>query len=170
MAKKIAVLIADDFEDSEFQKPVDHLRKAGHEVEVLGEEAGKTCTGKQGEVKVKIDAAISDREPSDYDALLIPGGYAPDKLRMQEAAVDFVKRACASGMPVAAVCHGPQLLIEADVVRDHTVTSWPSVRTDLLNAGAHWVDQEVVLDGPLITSRNPGDLEAFSRALLSELG
>jgi protease I len=170
MPKKIAVLIAPDFEDSEFRKPVERLRAAGHEVTVLGEKAGVVCEGKQHEEKVKVEGSIADANLHDYDALLIPGGYAPDQLRTQEAAVDFVKRACASGMPVAAVCHGPQLLIEADVVRDHRVTSWPSVRTDLLNAGAHWVDEEVVHDGPLITSRKPEDLDAFSSALIGALG
>ena len=169
MAKKIAVLLAPDFEDSEYREPVEQLRRAGHQVTVLGSEKG-VCEGKQHEEKVKVEATIADSDPHDYDAVLIPGGYAPDKLRTDEAAVDFVKRAFAHGMPGAAVCHGPQLLIEADVVRDHRVTSWPSVRTDLLNAGAHWVDEEVVHDGPLITSRKPEDLDAFSKTLLSALG
>ena len=169
MPKKIAVLIAPDFEDSEFRKPVDRLREAGHEVTVLGAKAGMVCEGKQHEEKVKVDASIEGADPHAFDAVMIPGGYAPDKLRTQDAAVDFVKRAFASGMPVAAVCHGPQILIEADVVRDHRVTSWPSVRTDLLNAGAHWVDEDVVHDGPLITSRKPEDLDAFSTALLGAL-
>jgi protease I len=165
---KVAALLDQDFEDSEFRVPYDRLREAGHEVEVLGTKPG-TVKGKRGKEEIRIETAVKDRSPDDYDALLIPGGYSPDHLRLDEHVVDFVRRFWASGKPVAAVCHGPQLLIEADVVKAHNVTSWPSVRTDLLNAGAHWVDAEVVVDGGLITSRKPEDLEAFSHALIERL-
>jgi protease I len=168
MAKKVAVLLDQDFEDSEFRVPVDRLRQAGHDVEVLGH-TPRTVKGKRGKEEVRVTVAVKDRNVDDYDALLIPGGYSPDHLRTDENVVDFVRRFWASGKPVAAVCHGPQLLIEADVVKAHKVTSWPSVRTDLENAGASWIDAEVVVDGGLITSRKPEDLEAFSAALLERL-
>ncbi|HEY6881312.1 MAG TPA: type 1 glutamine amidotransferase domain-containing protein, partial [Polyangiales bacterium] len=158
----IAVLLADDFEDSEFRVPYRNLQQAGHKLTVLGKQAGTTVHGKKGQEHVQIEAAISDRRPGEFDAVVIPGGYSPDHLRTEESAVRFVRDLSNANKPVAAVCHGPSLLIEADVVRGKTVTSWPSVRTDLKNAGANWVDQQVALDGPLITSRNPGDLEAFS--------
>jgi len=167
--KKIAVLLGNDFEDSEFRHPVDSLTNAGHEVEVLGVETGSELVGKQGKEKVTPNARVSDREVGDYDAVLIPGGYSPDHLRTDEGMVSFVKSAFAKGLPIAAICHAPHLLIEADVVRERTITSWPSVKTDLENAGAKWVDREVVVDAPLITSRNPDDLEAFSNALLEQL-
>jgi protease I len=165
----VAVLLASDFEDSELTHPVQKLREAGHDVEILGGEAGETLQGKQGEASVKTDAAVGDRSPDGYDALLIPGGFSPDHLRTDEAMVDFVRRFDAMRRPIAAVCHGPQLLIEADMVRGRTLTSWPSVRTDLRNAGAEVVDQEVCEHEHLITSRKPDDLEAFSSALLARL-
>lgn len=118
---------------------------------------------------MEIQAAAGDARASELDGLLIPGGYSPDHLRMNEDVVSFVRDFVRTGRPIAAVCHGPQLLIEADAVRGKEVTSWPSVRTDLINAGAHWVDQEVVEDGNLITSRKPDDLDGFSRAFLARL-
>lgn len=115
------------------------------------------------------DVAAGDLEPEGFDALVIPGGFGPDRLRTDEAVVRFVKTFGALDRPIAAICHGPQLLIEAGLVRGRTLTSWPSVRTDLLNAGAQWVDQEVVEDGTLITSRKPDDLDAFCEVLLKRL-
>lgn len=166
---KIAVLLGQDFEDSEYRVPVERLKKAGHQVTLIGQQAGTTVKGKQGIESATLDAAAQESKPGDYDGLLIPGGYSPDHLRTNEAVVGFVKQFARSERPIAAVCHGPQLLIEADLVRDKTVTSWPSVRTDLENAGAQWVDREVVRDGRLITSRKPDDLEAFSEAFLKQL-
>ncbi len=165
---RIATLLDQDFEDSEFRVPYDMLRAAGHDVDVLGIEPG-SVKGKQGKEEVRVETAVKDRSVDDYDALLIPGGYSPDHLRMDDDVVDFVRRFWASGKPVAAVCHGPQLLIEADVVKAHKVTSWPSVRRDLENAGATWVDSEVVVDGKLITSRKPDDLEVFTKTLIDNL-
>lgn len=162
---KIAVLLGEDFEDSEFRVPYQRLEEAGHQLTVIGSEAGKTVNGKKGKEHVEIEAAIADTRASEFDAVIIPGGYSPDHLRTDERVVGFVREATQANKPVAAVCHGPQLLIEADVVRGKTVTSWPSVRTDLKNAGARWVDQQVAQDGNLITSRNPDDLEAFSSAI-----
>jgi protease I len=166
----IAMPIAEDFEDSEFTVPRDRLRGAGHQVVTIGPEAGRTVEGKRGKEKVQVDASAAECDPSAFDALVIPGGYSPDHLRTDENVVAFVRKFLATGRPVAAVCHGPQLLIEADGVRGRTVTSWPSVRRDLINAGAAWIDREVVEDGNLITSRKPDDLEAFSDAILRSLG
>ena len=167
---RIAFVLGEDFEDSEFRIPYDSLREAGHQIEILGVEAGKTVDGKKGKEHVKIEAACKDRDPAQYDALVIPGGYSPDHLRMDRDVVRFVQRFTQSGKLVAAVCHGPQLLIEADAVEGKTMTSWPSVHTDLVNAGAKWVDREVVVDGQLITSRKPDDLKAFSAAIRDRLG
>jgi protease I len=166
---RIAVLVADDFEDSELSEPVKALKKAGHKVDILGVEAKKKLVGKRHDEKVKTDAAVDDCSPEQYDALLIPGGHSPDHLRMHHGSVQFVKRFGELERPIAAICHGPQLLIEAGLVEGRHMTSWPSVRTDLANAGAKVEDKTVVEDGPLITSRMPGDLDAFSRALLARL-
>lgn len=166
---RVAFVLADDFEDSEFRVPYDRLKQAGHELSVLGSEAGKTVKGKKGKESVKIEATAKERKASDFDAVVIPGGYSPDHLRTDASVVSFVRDIARADKPVAAVCHGPSLLIEAELVRGKTVTSWPSIRTDLTNAGARWVDQQVANDGVLITSRNPNDLEAFSGALLERL-
>jgi protease I len=166
---RIAFVLGEDFEDSEFRKPYDTLREAGHQVEVLGAKGGTTVKGKKGKEEVTIEAAVSERDPASYDALVIPGGYSPDHLRMDPQVVKFTGAMVRAGKLIAAVCHGPQLLIEADAVEDKTMTSWPSVHTDLVNAGAKWVDKEVVIDGRLITSRKPDDLPAFSKAIIDQL-
>jgi len=149
--------------------PYERLKAAGHKVVVLGAEAGKKVSGKRGEEHVTIESAARQQRPSEFDAVVIPGGYSPDHLRTDESTVLFVREIARAGKPTAAVCHGPSLLIEADVVRGKKVTSWPSIRTDLENAGAHWVDLQVVEDGALITSRKPDDLEAFSQAVIKAL-
>ncbi len=166
---KVAFVLAEMFEDSEFRVPYDRIRDAGHEVTVVGEEAGTELEGKQGEEKVTPEATPDSVNPADFDALVIPGGYAPDKLRTHEGLVKFVRTFFDDEKPVAAICHAGSLLVEADAVRGRTVTSWPSIRKDLENAGAQWVDREVVEDGNLITSRKPDDLEAFSKALLAQV-
>ena len=162
---RIAFVLGNDFEDSEFRIPYDSLREAGHQIEILGTKAGEVVEGKQGKEHVKIEAACADKDAAQYDALVIPGGYSPDHLRMDRNVVRFVQHFVQHDKLVAAVCHGPQLLIEADAVEGKTMTSWPSVHTDLVNAGARWVDREVVEDGQLITSRKPDDLQAFSAAI-----
>jgi len=167
---RIAFVLGEDFEDSEFRKPYDALTKAGHTVDVLGAQAGGVMNGKQGKEHVKIEASAADQTPASYDALVIPGGYSPDHLRTNPGVVAFVQAMVRGGKLIAAVCHGPQLLIEVDAVRGKTVTSWPSVKTDLKNAGATWVDREVVVDGKLITSRKPDDLPAFAEAINANLG
>ena len=166
---KIAILVDRMFEDSELRVPLERLRAAGHHADILGLHAGVELTGKQGKETVRIQKAVRDVSAKDYDALVIPGGYSPDHLRMDLAAVRFTRAMALANKPVAAVCHGPWMLIESDVADDRMVTSWPSLRTDLLNAGARWVDREVVVDGNIITARKPEDLPAFSDAILRQL-
>lgn len=166
---RIAFVVGEDFEDSELMKPLDELREAGHDVELLGVKAGEKIKGKKG-TEITLDASVTEKDAKSYDAIVIPGGYSPDHLRMDKDVVRFVQTAVHADKVIAAVCHGPQLLIEADAVEDKQLTSWPSVRTDLLNAGAKWVDREVVIDGKLITSRKPADLPAFIAAIREQLG
>ena len=164
---RIAMVLAEDFEDSEFRKPYDALREAGHIVEVLGAEQGVSVTGKKGREKIKIEAAASDCDPEDYDALVIPGGVGnPDTMRGDEDAVRFVREFMESGKPTAAICHAPWMLVEADAVRGRRLTSFWSIKTDVINAGGNWVDEEVVVDGNLVTSRYPDDLPKFNEQML----
>lgn len=165
----IAITIGEDFEDSELSVPRDRLRAAGHEVVMIGIEAGRTVASKRGRELVLVEARAADCDPKAFDAVVIPGGYSPDHLRTDAGVVTFLREFGATGRTIAAVCHGPQLLIEAELVRGRTVTSWPSVRKDLVNAGAAWVDRPVVEDANLITSRRPADLEAFCAAILRRL-
>lgn len=165
----VAMIVGPEFEDAEYRVPHDRLEEAGHEVTVIGTEAGAELEGKRGKEKVRSDAGAADRDPGEFDALVLPGGHGPDNIRTDRNVVSFIQRFVETGKPIAAVCHGPQLLIEAGAVRGKRMTSWPSVKTDLENAGAEWVDEQVVEDGPLITSRKPDDLEAFSKALLARL-
>lgn len=166
---KIAFIVADMFEDSEFREPYERLKKVGHEVTVIGSDKAKPIHGKKGKETIVPDASIESVSADRFDALVIPGGYSPDHLRMDRRMVEFTRSFFDQGKTVAAVCHAPWMLIEAGIARDRTVTSWPSIRTDLENAGARWVDREVVEDGPLITSRKPADLPAFSAAILHRL-
>ena len=171
MSKKIAVLITDEFEDSEFTSPAEAFRKAGHEVITIEKETGKTVTGHKGEAKVTIDKNIDEVSPSDFDALLLPGGHSPDSLRGDDRFVTFTRDFVASGKPVFAICHGPQLLISADVVRGRKLTADKPIVIDLRNARADLYDQEVVVDkDQLVTSRTPDDLPAFNREALRLLG
>lgn len=169
--KTIAVVVADGFEQSEFEKPVQALYKAGADVKVIaigGTEVKAWNHGQWGLV-VPVDRRIQDVRSADYDALLLPGGVMnPDTLRMNDDVVDFVREFFDEGKPVAAICHAPQLLIESDVVEGRLLTSYASIRTDLENAGAHWVDEEVVVDNGLVTSRSPADLPAFCRKMVEE--
>ncbi|MFC0623492.1 type 1 glutamine amidotransferase domain-containing protein [Kribbella deserti] len=173
MTQKIAFLVATEgIEQVELTEPWKAVGTAGFEPVLLSTEDGQvqtfdhlTAAGKQ-----QVDQQVGTATVDDFAALVLPGGVAnPDALRTDSDAVPFVKEFVASGKPVAAICHAPWTLIEADVVRGKTVTSWPSLQTDLRNAGATWVDQEVTIDGNLITSRNPDDLPAFNKALLTAL-
>jgi protease I len=166
---KVAFIMDELFEDSEFRVPYERVKETGHEAVIVGLEAGKEIHGKKGKETVKTDVAIGDVKADDFDALVIPGGYSPDLIRTNEGMVGFVRKIAQSDKPVAAICHAGWMLAEADVVRDKTVTSWPSIKTDLRNAGANWVDQEVVEDGNIITSRKPDDLEAFTKTLLTQI-
>jgi protease I len=170
--KKVAILATDGFEQVELTDPKTSLEQAGATVDVISIKSGKikgwdhTDWGKF----VKVDHLVNEVKPSDYDALVLPGGQInPDNLRIDKSAVGFIKQFVESGKPVAAICHGPWGLVEADVVRGRTLTSWPSIHTDLKNAGANWVDREVVQDGNIITSRKPEDIPAFSNKLIETL-
>ena len=166
---KIAFILDEMFEDSEFRVPYDRAKEAGHEPIVVGLESGKELEGKKGDETIISDIGISEARADEFAALVIPGGYSPDKIRTNEHMVELTRTIYEQGKPVAAICHAGWMLAEAKIVADKTVTSWPSIKTDLINAGANWVDQEVVEDGNLITSRKPDDLEAFSKALLAQL-
>lgn len=163
----IAVVIARDYEDSEFEEPVKCLKEAGHRLTLVGTEKGQRIEGKQHRSKATVECTPADVSAADFDALFIPGGYSPDHLRTHQGIVDFVKSFGNDDKLIAAICHGPSLLIDADVVRGRRLTSWPSIRRDLINAGGDVVDEQVVVDGNLITSRKPDDLPAFCDALLS---
>jgi len=169
--QRIAALVAKGFEQEELLTPRDALISAGATVEVVSPEPG-TVQGwdhtKWGQ-EVPVDRPLDAADPEDYDALLLPGGVMnPDRLRMNATAVAFVKRFFDDGKPIAVICHGPWTLIEAGVVRGLTMTSYPSVKTDLLNAGAKWVDQEVVVDRGIVSSRKPADLPAFNAKMIEE--
>jgi protease I len=166
---RIAMPVAEGFEDSEFTVSYDRLSEAGHHITVFGPKAGEVVAGKRGQATARIETTAQKLDPGSFDALVIPGGHAPDKLRLDRNVVEFVRRFAETGKTIAAVCHGPQLLIEADLVKGRTMTSWPSVRKDLENAGAHWRDKPVIEDGNLITSRKPADLDAFCAKILEHL-
>ncbi len=166
---RIAFVADDLFEDSELRIPWERLRQAGHETVLVGLEKGKEIHGKRGKERFTADVAAKDVTADDFDALVVPGGYSPDKLRTSLDMVRLVRTMFTAGKTVAAVCHGPWMLVEADALDGKTVTSWPSIKTDLINAGARWVDREVVEDENLVTSRKPDDLEAFSSAILRRL-
>ena len=172
MPKRVMILATHGFEQSELDKPKAALEEAGFETVVVSPEDGqiKGWQDKDWGDPVKVDLTLEEAEAADFDALVLPGGQMnPDILRMEDKAVQLVKDFCASGKTVAAICHGPWLLAEAGVIEGKTVTSWPSIRTDLKNAGANVVDKEVATDGNLITSRNPDDIPAFNTAIIAAL-
>jgi len=164
--KRIAMLVEDEFEDRELTGPLDALRAAGATVVVVGPTAGASFKGKRGEAVVVSDIAAGAARMKDFDAIVIPGGYAPDRMRMRHAMVDLAREAMDGGKTVAAICHGPQLLISANALRGRTLTCWPSIAIDVKNAGGLYVDKPVVEDGNLITSRKPDDVPAFSEAII----
>lgn len=158
---RIACLLAQGFEDSEFRVPYDRFRQAGHDVTVIGVKEGEVVRGDKGREEFETELAIADADPDDYDALFIPGGFSPDRLRADDRVVRFVR--AFANRPIFAICHAPQLLLTADLVRGRTMTAWKTVRKELGFAGANVVDQEVVVDRNLVTSRSPSDLDAFVR-------
>jgi protease I len=165
--KKIALLATNKFEDSELTQPMQAVTDAGAEVTVISLENGQ-IEGEHG-TKVEVNAVVDGVQAADFDGLLIPGGVKnPDDMRQNQEAVAFVKSFFEQHKPVAAICHGPWLLVEADVLKGRTVTSWPSLRTDITNAGGNWVDQDVAVDEGLVTSRRPDDLPAFCAKAVEE--
>ena len=167
--RKVAVLATNGFEQSELEKPVEALRSAGAQVDVISLEPGR-IQGMEHDKKgrmIDVDKEISSAKAGDYDALVLPGGVAnPDKLRVEAAAVEFVRTFAQDHKPIAAICHGPWTLINAEAIEGRRMTSWPSLEADLRNAGADWVDEEVVVDRGLVTSRKPDDLPAFCSKMI----
>jgi protease I len=166
---RIGVLIDNMFEDSEYSKPAAAYKKAKHELMNIGVKKG-TVKGETIGTKVKVEKAVSDVTADDFDALFIPGGYSPDRLRSHDEVVAFVKQFAATGKPIFFICHGAQLLITADLLKGRKVTGWKSLIQDIKNAGAKYLDQEVVKDGNFISSRYPADIPAFIKASLDKLG
>lgn len=169
--KKVAVLATDGFEQVELQKPVEALKAAGATVEIVSPKSGEIQGFNHHDKgdKVAVDRELASANAGDYDAIVLPGGVInPDALRLEPKAIDFVRAFAQASKPIAAICHGPWTLINAEAVEGRTVTSWPSLEADLRNAGAEWVDREVVVDRGLVTSRNPDDLPAFCAKMVEE--
>lgn len=170
--KKVAILVTDGFEQSELEKPRAALDQAGAKTVIVSPKSDSVRGWDEDDFgeSVKVDVPLNKASPGDYDALLLPGGVMnPDSLRTIPEAVQFVAHFFEAGKPVAAICHGPQLLIEADVVRGRRMTSYPSIKTDLRNAGADWVDEAVVTDQGLVTSRRPSDIPQFNEKMIEEI-
>ncbi len=165
---KIAVIMADMFEDPEYEKPAKAFEEAGHKLVHIGIEK-KTVKGKRGQAEAEIEHTFGEVKADDFDALFIPGGYSPDKLRAHEEAVEFVREFTKIERPIFAICHAPQILITAEAAEGRKMTGWKSIRQDIMNAGAKYVDKEVVKDNNLITSRQPDDIPAFIEESLKQL-
>ncbi|MBS1524024.1 MAG: type 1 glutamine amidotransferase [Bacteroidetes bacterium] len=171
--RRVAILIEEGFEQVELTSPKEALEAAGAKVDVISPKSGKIKAWNHTDwgVEINVDKQLDQVSPDDYDALMLPGGVMnPDKLRQNKEAVAFASAFLDEGKPVAAICHGPQLLIETGLIGGKNMTSYPSLQTDLKNAGAHWIDQEVVVDNGLVTSRTPKDLEAFNSKMIEEIG
>jgi protease I len=164
--KRIAILIEDGFEDSELTEPLRSMKAAGARVIIVGTDSGQNYQSKSGKRTITAEMAADRVKAADFDAIIIPGGYAPDRMRMNQPMIELIRKAYADGKVIAAICHGPQLLISADIVKGHRMTSWPSIAVDLRNAGADWVDEPMVQDGNIITSRKPADLPMFDKAII----
>jgi len=167
--KKIAILIADMFEDVEYTEPAEAFEKAGYKIVHVGLKKNSVVKGKKEETEVIIDKSIDEISIDDFDAIFIPGGYSPDKLRVSKIVLEFVKDFVNSGKPVFSICHAPQLLISAQVLQGRKITGWKSIIQDIKNAGAEFVDKEVVIDGNIISSRSPQDIPAFIKTSLDIL-
>ena len=165
---RIAVLIDNKFEDSEYNKPATAYKKAKHELVIIGVKK-RIVTGEKAGLKVKVEKSVTDVSVDYFDALFIPGGYSPDQLRSHDEVVTFVKQFAATGKPIFFICHGAQLLITADILKGRMVTGWKSIIQDIKNAGAEYIDADVVEDGNLISSRCPADIPAFIKATLVKL-
>lgn len=170
--KRVAILVADGFEQVELDKPRAALDQAGAKTHVVSSAKGKVkgVNHDKPAAGAEVDVALNHADAEEYDALLLPGGVMnPDALRRERKAVEFVRAFFEAGKPVAAICHGPQILIEADVVRGRKLTSFPSIKTDLKNAGADWIDEAVVVDNGLVTSRKPDDIPQFNGKMIEEI-
>lgn len=170
--KKVAILTENGFEEVELTSPMNALEQAGATVHIISpqNEKVKAWNHDHWSIELPVDKKLSDANPEEYDMLVLPGGVLnPDKLRLNKEAVSFAQHFLEQGKPVAAICHGPQLLIETEMLDGKTMTSYPSLKTDLKNAGVTWVDKEVIVDNGLVTSRSPEDLEAFNRKMIEEL-
>lgn len=171
--KRVAIITENGFEEVELTSPLQALKDAGANAQIVSpqQEKVKAWDHDHWSIELPVDVPIDAAKPEDYDALVVPGGVLnPDKARLNEKCIAFVKHFLDTGKPVAAICHGPQLLIETGALKGRTMTSYPAIKTDLINAGVNWVDKEVVVDKGLVTSRSPKDLEAFNRKMLEEIG
>ena len=166
--QRVTILIDQLFQDSEVTEPKEKLEAAGFKVDVVGSNTTEEFVGKKG-TKIKANKSIDDVSAKDYVGLVIPGGWAPDKMRMNEKMVKFIEDINEKNKPIACICHGGSMLVEAGIVKGRKVTSYASIKTDLINSGARWCDKEVVVDGNLITSRTPADLPAFCAEFLKAL-
>jgi protease I len=170
--KKVAILTENGFEEVELTSPKKALEDAGAEVEIVSpqKEKVKAWSHDHWSIEIPVDVNVKDADPNEYDALMVPGGvFNPDKMRMNENCVRFAQHFLEAGKPVAAICHGPQLLIETGLIDGRNMTSYASIKTDLINAGASWIDREVVVDNGLVTSRSPQDLDAFNKKMIEEI-
>ena len=170
--KKVAILTESGFEEVELTSPKKALEDAGARVEIVSpqKEKVKAWAHDHWSIELPVDVNVEKADPNDYDALMIPGGVLnPDKMRMNDKCVEFAQHFLQEGKPVAAICHGPQLLIETGMLEGRNMTSYPSVKTDMINAGAIWADREVIVDNGLVTSRSPKDLEAFNKKMIEEI-
>jgi protease I len=170
--KRVAIITENGFEEVELTSPLQALKEAGAHAQIVSPQSDKVKAWDHDHwsQELPVDVQIDSANPEDYDALVVPGGVLnPDQARTNEKCIAFVKHFLEAGKPVAAICHGPQLLIETGLLEGRTMTSYPSIKTDLKNAGVNWVDKEVVVDKGLVTSRSPKDLEAFNRKMLEEI-
>ena len=171
--KKVAILTENGFEEIELTSPMNALEQAGATVHIISPQKGKVKAWDHDHwsIELSVDRSLSEANPEEYDMLLLPGGVLnPDTLRLNKEAVSFAQHFLEQAKPLAAICHGPQTLIETGMLDGRTMTSYPSIRTDLTNAGVNWVDREVVVDNGLVTSRSPKDLEVFNKKIIEELG
>jgi protease I len=171
--KKVAILTENGFEEIELTSPMNALEQAGAIVHIISPQKGKVKAWDHDHwsIELSVDRSLSEANPEEYDMLLLPGGVLnPDTLRLNKEAVSFAQHFLEQAKPLAAICHGPQTLIETGMLDGRTMTSYPSIRTDLTNAGVNWVDREVAVDNGLVTSRSPKDLEAFNKKIIEELG
>jgi len=167
--KRIAILVEEGFEDSELIESMKAMKNADIGVLIIGSGSREAYTGKRSRITVTADITAGEANAENFDGIIIPGGYAPDKMRLHQQMIDLVRKAHDQDKVIAAICHGPQLLISAEIVRGRRVTSWPSIAVDLRNAGAEWVDAPIVQDGNIITARRPADLPRFNKAIIQAI-